>query len=334
RGALDELPEPLRSQTEEAYLAACREVGQLMLDAGKYREGWMYLRPTGDKEPVREALGRAIPDDENTEELIEVALHEAVSPRRGIAWMLAHYGTCNSITTFEGLASNLPREDQQACAAVLVRHLHDELIGNVRSNIEQQEESLPPDEATLTELVVDHPWLLQNESYHVDTSHLGATVRFARLLTDPQLLRLALALTEYGLRLARLHQFPGEEPFVDVYPSHRLLFSATLGERVDEAVRFFAKKAREVSVEEHGTGAIEAYLVLLVRLERYEEALEEMGRLVPSDVALSSYAPTMLELARESGAWERYLELARQREDAVGFAAGLVESRTRVTEAS
>ncbi len=326
RGALDELPEPLRSETEEAYLAACREVGQLMLEAGKFREAWMYLRPTGDKQPIREALGRAIPEEDNIEELIEVALHEGVSPRRGIAWMLAHYGTCNSITTFEGLASNLAREDQETCAAVLVRHLHGELCENVRSHIERQEEQ-PPTEASLTEMIANRPWLFQNESYHIDTSHLGATVRFARLLTDVETLRLALDLTEYGRRLARVHQYPGEEPFVDVFPSHRLLFSATLGERIDEAVRFFSRKAHEVSVEDHGTGAIEAYLVLLARLGRHAEALEELGKLVPTDMTLTPYAPTMLELARTSGAWDRYLEIARQRSDMVGFAAGLVESR-------
>ena len=31
RGSLDELPEPLRTKTEAAYLDACREVGQLLL---------------------------------------------------------------------------------------------------------------------------------------------------------------------------------------------------------------------------------------------------------------------------------------------------------------
>jgi hypothetical protein len=33
----------------------------------------------------------------------------------------------------------------------------------------------------------------------------------------------------------------------------------------------------------------------------------------------------MLELARESGAWERYLEAAQARGDLVAYAAGLVE---------
>ena len=46
-GELDRLPEPLRSQVEEGYLAACREVGGLLLQAGKLREACLYLRPAG-----------------------------------------------------------------------------------------------------------------------------------------------------------------------------------------------------------------------------------------------------------------------------------------------
>src|SRR5688572_10894149 len=46
--SLDELPEPLRMEVENAYLAACREVGHALLDAGKIGEAWRYLRPVGD----------------------------------------------------------------------------------------------------------------------------------------------------------------------------------------------------------------------------------------------------------------------------------------------
>jgi hypothetical protein len=72
-------------------------------------------------------------------------------------------------------------------------------------------------------------------------------------------------------------------------------------------------------------GAIEAYLILLVRLGRHADALEEFARLVPRDTALSVYAPTPLDLARASGGWQRYLEIVRDRGDTVAYAAGLVE---------
>jgi len=325
RGNLDDLPEPLRSKTESAYLDACREVGALLAKAGRFREAWMYFRPTGDREVIADALSHVMPNDENIEELIEVALHEGVSAERGFGWMLGHYGTCNSITTLEGLAGSLPIADQQKCATTLVRHLYDELLGNVRGHIAQHEEAEPPTAQSLSNLMEDRPWLFSNESYHIDTSHLSSTVRFARILTDPPVVMLALELAEYGRRLARSLQYPGEEPFADVFPSHRLFFLATLGENDDEAVRFFRRKAEQVALEDHGTAAIETYLILLNRLGRHAEALSEHGRLVPNDVTLSPYAPSMLEMARVSGDWPTYLEIAQQRGDLVAYAAGIVQ---------
>src|SRR5690606_34268189 len=49
RTPIDDVEEPLRSQLEAGYLDACREVGELLLEAGRLREAWMYLRPAGDK---------------------------------------------------------------------------------------------------------------------------------------------------------------------------------------------------------------------------------------------------------------------------------------------
>src|ERR1700691_1319895 len=40
--SLEDLPEPERTAVEEAYLTACREVGWLLWDDGKFREAWLY----------------------------------------------------------------------------------------------------------------------------------------------------------------------------------------------------------------------------------------------------------------------------------------------------
>lgn len=322
---LDDLNEPARSSLEESYMDACREVGQLLLDAGRFREAWMYLRPVGEKPLIHDALERVIPQDETIEELIQVALYEGVAAERGLAWMLGHYGTCNSITTFEGMAGNLSVEDQRACAAVMVRHLHQEVLGNVRGHIEQQE-GRPPPAASLAELVAERPWLFENDNYHVDTSHLAAVVRFARLLEEPSAVRLALELTEYGRRLGEQLRYPGEPPFEDTYPSHGLLFSATLGEQVDEAVEYFNRSA-DASTEEHGTAPLETLLILLQRVNRHPEALAALAKHGNQAGSLSPYAPTPLALARQCGDWDLYFKIMQDRDDAVGYVMGMLECK-------
>lgn len=324
--SLDDVEEPARSQLEAAYLDACREVGTLLLDEGKLREAWMYLRPVGDKAPVAEALARTAVTDENLQDLIEIALHEGVAPTVGFELVLKHYGTCNAITTFEGALLNRPRADQQAAAALLIRTLHDELLANVRSDIARQE-GQPPAESTLAELVADRDWMFSDYNYHIDTTHLASTVRFARLVEDPQLLELSYQLTAYGRRLSKQFQFAGDEPFGDVYPSHGLFFAAQLGRQVDEALAYFRGKAEQLDPQEHGTAPAEVYIALLARLGRYDEAIEASARLVPPGARVSGFAPSMFEISRRSGHFERLLDVCRQRGDLVGFAAALVEQQ-------
>src|SRR5262245_50619666 len=69
--SLDDLPEPQRTQVENAYLEACREVGGLLLADGRVREAWMYLRPAGEKAAVATALEKLEPAEENVQEVIE-----------------------------------------------------------------------------------------------------------------------------------------------------------------------------------------------------------------------------------------------------------------------
>ena len=77
-------------------------------------------------------------------------------------------------------------------------------------------------------LLEDREWLFLNNNYHLDTTHLAATVRFARALDAAEPLRLALELTEYGRRLSAQFQYPGDPPFTNVYPSHAIFFRALL----------------------------------------------------------------------------------------------------------
>ena len=323
RTNIDDVEEPLRSKLEAAYLAACREVGELFLEAGQLREAWMYLRPAGDKLPVRAHMARVTPDEDKLDELIELALYEAIDPERGYAWMLGRQGTCSAITTLDGLGPQLGVADLTACATVLVRHVYNELRGNLRGHLAR----LSPEAASdmsIRELVEQHPELMAGGNYHLDASHLASTVRYGRLLTEPGLVDKALQIAEYGSRLPADMQYPGEAPFEELYPAHRLLFQATLGQNVDEALEYFGAKARAGVDDPQSTTAVETYLILLARAGRAVEALEAYAELVPRDRQLSPHAPTLLELASQCGAWNRYEAICRERGDMLGFAAGML----------
>jgi hypothetical protein len=319
--ALEDLAEPIRSELEAGYTAACREVGQLFLERGQASEAWSYLRPAGEKSVMRNWLASVVPDEEHTDDLIDLALYQAVDPERGFAWLLAQRGTCNAITQLEGLAGQLSPTDQAACAALLVRHLHEELLSNLRGHLEQLGQEVP-EAASVQTMLEAHPALMKEGAYHIDTSHLATTVRFARLLTDPPLLQLAAELAEYGSQLDKELQYPDQPPFEELYPTHLQFFRAQLGESVDQAVEYFARRAREVSFDHYGTAAIETYLILLNRLGKSELALAEYAEVVPANCVLSIAAPTLLQLAQSSGDWSRYFEICQERNDVVGFAAG------------
>lgn len=324
--SIDELPEPTRTKVEDAYLEACREVGGLLLKQGQLREAWMYLRPTGDKSTIAAALNALEPDEDNIQEIIELGLHEGVAPILGYQMLLDSYGTCNAITTYESVIASRPKADQQAAASLLVRRLHEDLIESVRADIERQEGTKPP-EATLEKLVADREWLFLENNYHVDTTHLASIVRFARIVEDQDVLRLALDLTHYGRHLDQQFQFAGDEPFVDMYPTHGLFFSALLGERVDEALAYFRERATSLSIDDHGPIPAEIFISLLARVGRPLEAVEATAELLPPGTRLSGLAPSLLELSRLAGSYDRLKQVCQARGDLLGYTAGLIDAK-------
>jgi hypothetical protein len=364
-GTLDDLPEPARTRMEEKYLEACREVGALLLAAGKVREAWMYLRPVGEKAELAAALenlcrreaarasGNSAAQDSAdqdaaeqdsagqhlaeqdaagpnvVEQVIEVALYEGVCPRLGFELVLENYGTCNAISLFDAQMHGRPQVDKQAVAGVLVRHMHAELLRNVRADIARREGREPP-AASLQELVRGRPELFEGDNYHVDTTHLAAVIRFALVCDDPATLRLALDLTEYGRRLSSQYHFAGQEPFADMYPAHAQFFRGLLGDDADEAVAFFRRRADELAETDRigqtnsAAAAAEVLVALLARMGRTSEALEESAARLGAGGRNSGFAPGLLELAARAQRFDRLQQISRAQGDPVGFAAGLL----------
>lgn len=319
---LDDQSADVRAQLEEAYHQACVEAADGLIADNRLVDAWPYLRAAGEQRRMADALAAATPDEENAEELIQLALHEGVAPAVGFRWLLEQFGTCNAVTTIDGLAGYLDAAELRPCAEVLVGWMHRELTDSVAAHIEREEGARPAGE--LADWLPPRPWLFEHELSHVDASHLGSTVRMSRLATDPATLRLAVDLAEYGARLHESQRFAQPPPFEDVYAAHVLWLKALLGEQTDEAVAYFRGQVDSHPDEYSRPACVEEYVGLLSRVGRESLALAELGELVDPKDPLPAAAPTPLELARACGDWDAYDRLVQRRGDAVGYAAGLI----------
>lgn len=310
----------LDRQLEQGLLAACDEVGAMLIGMRRVREGWMYLRPTGNTKRAAELIAEVPVNDDTADEIVEVLLHEAVDVPRGFQIILDRQGTCNSITTLDQLMLGLRKADREAAAAILLDHVYEELTTAVRTDIAHRGAPAAED-ASLAEMVGEHPEIFENGAYHLDTSHLASTVRFARVLRKPEQVDKAWQLTQYGRRLHHTLQYPGDEPFVDFYPASASYFGVLMGKSVDSSLAIFQRKARSVDVDQHGTEAIEVYVDLLDRLGRCEEALRVAIELAPADLPAARLTPLLLDLAGRAGTYQPVIDYCRSKGDAIGFVA-------------
>ncbi|WP_406696422.1 hypothetical protein V5E97_36065 [Singulisphaera sp. Ch08] len=326
-GSLSELPEPARSQYEERYVEAIRSVGDRLLNAGEIASAWPYFRAIGEPEPVRRAIDayQAIEGDEQINQIVEVAFNQGANPRRGFELILEHYGTCSAISAFE----HLPPDEatRVACSDRLVRQLHDHLVANLRAEIAQHGQPLPPDGSFIPALIAGNDWLFFEDAYHIDISHLSATVRLAPMLTDPETLIRAAGLCEYGRRLSERHQYEGEAPFEKTFDDHAVYLAALLGQDVDAALAHFRQKidAPEPDRPENSLPA-QIFVGLLVRLGRLDQAIEVAAEHLAGLPESTLGCPSVAQLCQRAGQPDRLAAIARKQGDLVNFTAALLQT--------
>lgn len=333
-GSLAEIPEPQRSQYEDRYVEAIRRVGGKLLDAGDIVAAWPYFRAISEREPVAAALEAYRHQDTGTQadgerlsRLIDIAFHQGAHPRRGFELILENYGTCSAITAFEHLppdpAVRLP------CVALLVRTLHDQLAGNLRAELVRQGEPEPPAGATIPQLIAGRDGLFADEAYHIDVSHLGAVVRYAALATDPDTLRLAVELAEYGRRLSPRYRYEGEPPFENAYDDYAVYLRGLLGEDADTAIAHFRAKIQPAdpdNVSPAGTLPAQILVRLLEHLGRLDEAIEVAAEHL-ADVPEGMLAcPSLPSLCARAGRIDRLSAIARERGDLVLYVASILQA--------
>jgi len=268
----DDLDESAQRELENGLLNACREVGTLFFKQGEFVRGWNYLQPVGDR-VLSEKLIRGVKvDDQNADDLIDIAVSQGAAPGYGFQMLLQRYGTCDSITTFDQSAGNHDLDCQRAMAGALVNHLYDELVGNLVASL--PELKTDSDQTPTLAEILDSNVLTAENACVIDATHLASVVRIARVLQAPGLIQKAHELARYGDGLPNDVKYPGQVPFEDVYPDHLLYYAAVLGHNVDAAIEHFSKKIEQHDPRQHGGVVIESFVELLARLGRNDQPHE------------------------------------------------------------
>ena len=92
-------------------------------------------------------------------------------------------------------------------------------------------------------------------------------------------------------------------------------------------IGFFEEKTKSVDQEEFGSLAIEVYIDLMARIGRYDAAIDATLDLMPKDQPAIGIAPSLYELCDKSGSFDRYLAACKEREDLLGYVAGLIHDK-------
>lgn len=319
-----ELPAEVHEPYEQAIRAAGELVGRLYLEEGNIPYAWSYFRMLGEPAPVREALDRAQPrEQEEIQPLVDIALYQGVHPCKGFDLVLEHYGICNAITTLSGQHHQLPPEAQRHCLHRLVRALHDQLVERLQAEIAQREGN-PPSTRSIPELLAGRDWLFEDELYHVDISHLSSVVQMSLSLPPGEGLDLARELCAYGARLSPRLKGEGDPPFDDTYTDYGIYLDIVAGRKVEEGLAHFRQKAEQADPDSVGTYPAEVLVNLLVRLERLPEALDVARRFLARADDRQLSCPSIAELCRRTRDYQPLADVARQRDDPVHFLAGLI----------
>ncbi len=323
--AFDSVPEERQAEFEEAYIAAARRVGEAFLAENNIPQAWIYLRTIREPQGVAQALdriavGNGLPD--NVEDLISIALYERAHPVKGLELMLQSRGTCNTISAFDQAVPQISSEERIRGAELLVRHLYGELLQSVCRDIERREET-PFTAKTLREAITGRDWLFDDGNYHVDVSHLGSVVRFARFLTpeSPEL-QTVIQLSEYGMRLSPQFQFPADPPFDVYYTAHLHFFRILADDRRDEAVAYFHERLRTAAETEDRRLIAYVLVDLLVRIGAKNDAVA-VAKEFFADLDESS-GFSFAQLCEEAERMDVYRETAQDKGDLVGFTAALL----------
>ncbi|MCH7988641.1 MAG: hypothetical protein IID46_05740 [Planctomycetes bacterium] len=325
--SFDDVPQEKQEEFEEHYVDTARTIGLLFLEQKNIPQAWIYLRTIREIEPVKQAIEEieiSREPSEETEELLNIALHEGAHPVKGLEMMLATHGTCNTVTALDQTINQLSPEDRHRAAGLLITVLYDDLKYTLQQEVQQKFATESPAE-TIRELMTGRDWLFEEGNYHIDVSHLSAVVRFSRFLNPGNsMLQKAMELAEYGSHLADQFQYPADPPFDDFYPAHVQFFKVLADQDRDEGLAYFQNKLDSVPDEDDKPMIAYVLVDLLTRIGRLDEAVEPAERYLKNVDESSGFSFT--QLCQEAGRMDVLLNAAREKGDLVAFTAALLQT--------
>jgi hypothetical protein len=328
--AIGDVPKELQQPYQDASVQAAREVGELILADRNIPQAWPYFRAIGDAGRITQALEAfdvPEPDTPESQEVlsstIQIAFQEGLHPRKGFELILKHYGLCRAITMFSAYPGLDGRNES---LRLLVRSLHGQIVDNIQQAIADVEGARPESRSIAT-LVEGRDWLFENNAQHTDSSHIGPVLAMSAELDDKETLKLAVEIADYGSRLGPMFHYSDYPPFERVYQDRGVYLRALLGEDIDRAVTHFDEKAAGSDPDRDGTRPAEVLVELLIRLAKYDDAIQAFRRYL-SDVAQEGLAcPSLLQLCQMAGNFEELKQVAEEQSDPLSYLAALIQGR-------
>lgn len=319
--ASSDFPEAKRAAYEQAMIEAARETGGLYLASGEIDRAWPYFRAIGETQPMADAIEHADPGD-NADAVIAIAFQEGVHPAKGLELILKNHGMCRAITSFGMYAVS---KDRDRCIHLLASALRAEIVERMARAIEAQEGTRPAP-AGLLDLMAERPWLFGEWDYYVDTSHLISLLPYCTEINDPATLGLFHELCEYGRRLSSNFQSKSEPPFENPAVDYGHYVQALLGQDTEGQVSYFRAKLESYDPDDAAMGSAQAFINLLVRLGRYQEAIEVSSKYLPEQTP-GIPCPSLSQLCYLAGDFDRLTAHAREKKDILTYLAATAKNR-------
>jgi hypothetical protein len=323
-GPASTLPEHAHEAYEAAIRDAGRHVGGRFLQARDFGRAWSYFSMLGETQSVIDALRDYQPAaEEEVQPIIDVCLYQGALPEKGFDLVVERYGICNAITTFGNYDfSKCPAAKQHAIRTLvssLYRQLQERMIDDLRTRGQT-----PDAQASVKQLLAAHTLAFDEQSYHVDTSHLMSIVQYSLELEPCAELQHASELAAYGSRLNETFQPNADAPFEQGYADYRIALDLLRGVETEAGLAHFQAKI-EQEYAEGNTLPAEIFVNLCLRLGRHGDALATAQKYL-ADVQRPMACPGVYEICLKQQNHLALADAARLRGDGVSFVAALAAS--------